>query len=55
MDTVSFAQSRYDYVVSELKHLLKQLRIKEEVVVGYCPVSGMSGSNLISHDADSMP
>ncbi|ESL09015.1 elongation factor 1-alpha (EF-1-alpha) [Trypanosoma rangeli SC58] len=50
MDAVGYSKDRYDHVVSELKLLLKQIRFKEEAIVGFCPVSGMRGTNLLTVD-----
>ncbi|KAF5225544.1 putative elongation factor 1 alpha (ef1alpha) [Trypanosoma cruzi] len=55
MDTVDYSKERYDYVVRELKFLLKQIRYKEEAVVGFCPVSGMQGTNILHVDREATP
>ncbi|CAJ1012348.1 Elongation factor Tu GTP binding domain [Leishmania naiffi] len=55
MDFVGYSQERYDYVVRELQLLLKQTRIPEEAIVGFCPISGMTGVNLTQRDAKAMP
>ncbi|RNF13856.1 Hsp70 subfamily B suppressor 1 [Trypanosoma conorhini] len=55
MDAVDYSRDRYDYVVRELKLLLKQLRFKEEAIVGFCPVSGMRGTNLLTVDHGATP
>ncbi|EPY21388.1 elongation factor 1 alpha-like protein [Strigomonas culicis] len=46
MDSVNYSKDRYNYIIQQLKLLFKELRIKESCIVGYCPVSGMSGVNL---------
>nr|CCC93032.1 unnamed protein product [Trypanosoma congolense IL3000] len=55
MDTVGYSQERYDTVVRELKLLLKQFRFKDDAVVGFCPVSGMKGTNISKTDSASTP
>ncbi|KEG11369.1 elongation factor 1-alpha (EF-1-alpha) [Trypanosoma grayi] len=55
MDAVDFSQERYDFVVRELKFLLKQTRYKDDAVVGYCPVSGMRGTNISTIDHEATP
>lgn len=55
MDSVDFSQERFDHVVAELKLLFKQFRLKDRVVVGYCPVSGMLGTNLVEVDRSRTP
>ncbi|EAN77024.1 elongation factor 1-alpha, putative [Trypanosoma equiperdum] len=46
MDSVGYSQERYDFVVRELKYLLKQVHFKEDAVAGFCPVSGIQGTNI---------
>ncbi|KAK7200848.1 elongation factor 1-alpha [Novymonas esmeraldas] len=55
MDSVDYSQDRYDYVVRELQLLLKQTRIAEEAVIGFCPVSGMAGTNITRRDTAATP
>ncbi|RNF05881.1 Hsp70 subfamily B suppressor 1 [Trypanosoma rangeli] len=55
MDAVDYSKDRYDHVVLELKRLLKQIRFKEEAIVGFCPVSGMRGTNLLTVDHAATP
>lgn len=55
MDSVKFSKDRYDYVVRELQLLLKQTRIAEDAVIGFCPISGMAGTNICEVDAAAAP
>ncbi|CAC9546636.1 hsp70 subfamily B suppressor 1 [Leishmania infantum JPCM5] len=55
MDAVAYSQERYDYVVRELQLLLKQTRIPEEAIIGFCPISGMAGVNITQRGAKETP
>lgn len=55
MDSVTFDKNRYDYVVQELKLLFKQMRLREEIVMGFCPMSGMTGTNIVTVDKTATP
>ncbi|VEL28841.1 unnamed protein product [Protopolystoma xenopodis] len=44
MDTVSWSQTRYDEIRQRLANFLKSLNLTEVV---YCPVSGLTGDNLV--------
>lgn len=55
MDAAGYNQTRYEYIVRELKLLLKQLRIPEATIRGYCPISGMEGTNINAVDRSVMP
>ncbi|KAG5467002.1 hypothetical protein LSCM1_01180 [Leishmania martiniquensis] len=55
MDSVDYSQERYEYVVRELQLLLKQTRIPQEAVIGFCPISGMTGVNITQRDAKETP
>ncbi|KPI85785.1 elongation factor 1-alpha putative hsp70 subfamily B suppressor 1 [Leptomonas seymouri] len=55
MDSVGYSKDRYDHIVRELQLLLKQARIPDEAVVGFCPISGMSGANICELDKEAVP
>ncbi|KAG5466467.1 hypothetical protein LSCM4_01618 [Leishmania orientalis] len=55
MDSVGYSQERYEYVVRELQLLLKQTRIPQSVVIGFCPISGMTGVNITQRDVTATP
>lgn len=55
MDAAGYAKERYDYVVQEVKLLLKQLHLKESVISGYVPISGMEGTNMLTVDRERTP
>ncbi|KAG5492837.1 hypothetical protein JKF63_01417 [Porcisia hertigi] len=55
MDSVCYSQERYDFVVRELRLLLKQTRISEETIIGFCPISGMKGVNITERDTEATP
>ncbi|ORC92045.1 elongation factor 1-alpha (EF-1-alpha) [Trypanosoma theileri] len=55
MDAVDFSQERYNYVVQELGFLIKHMRYKEDAVVGFCPVSGILGTNICEIDHTATP
>ncbi|KAH9601601.1 Translation elongation factor EFTu/EF1A [Trypanosoma melophagium] len=55
MDAVEFGQERYNYVVQQLGDLIKQMRYKEDAVVGFCPVSGIRGTNICEIDHSATP
>lgn len=51
MDTVAYSKERFDFVVSELYHLMHQMKVTPaDVVQAVCPVSGMAGTNLVERD-----
>ncbi|KAG8343209.1 Elongation factor Tu GTP binding domain [Trypanosoma vivax] len=55
IDTVNFSKERFDFVVQELTRLLKQTRYTADAIVGFCPVSGMLGTNISVIDRQSTP
>lgn len=55
MDSVNYSKDRYDYIVRELQLLLKQTRISDDAVIGFCPISGMIGTNICELDSVAMP
>lgn len=55
MDSVNYSKDRYDYIVRELQLLLKQTRIAEDSIIGFCPISGMTGTNICVRDASAAP
>jgi elongation factor 1 alpha-like protein len=50
MDVFGFSKERYDDVCSQLLGLVKQSRYKQADVLAMCPVSGLSGVNLVERD-----
>lgn len=48
MDTVDWSQARFDQIKSQLSHFIKGMNIS---AVDYCPVSGLTGVNLVSRSA----
>ncbi|TPP62412.1 Eukaryotic release factor 3 (Erfs) (Hbs1) [Fasciola gigantica] len=48
MDTVNWSQARFDQIQSQLSHFLKGMNI---TAVDFCPVSGLTGVNLVSKSA----
>lgn len=55
MDAVQYSKDRFDYIVAELRLLLKQTRVAEETVIGFCPMSGMTGANMTEVNRVAMP
>ncbi|KPA86505.1 elongation factor 1-alpha putativehsp70 subfamily B suppressor 1 [Leptomonas pyrrhocoris] len=55
MDSVGYSKDRYDYIVRELQLLLKQTRIPDEAIIGFCPISGMTGANICELDKAAAP
>jgi elongation factor 1 alpha-like protein len=55
MDSVGYSRDRYDYIVRELQLLLKQTRIPDEAVIGFCPISGMTGANICEVNTTTAP
>lgn len=51
MDAVDYSEDRFNEIVREMNLMLKQTRFKETEVMGFCPVSGLEGVNLLSADA----
>lgn len=52
LDTVGWAQQRFDEIVGKLKVFLKQAGFKDSDVV-YVPCSGLTGENLVKEPTDS--
>ncbi|XP_078363300.1 HBS1-like protein isoform X2 [Oculina patagonica] len=46
LDSVSWSEARYNYIVGKLRHFLKQTGFKDSDVV-YVPCSGLTGENLV--------
>lgn len=55
MDSAGYSKQRYDFVMQEIKLLLKQLDLKANIVSGYVPISGMEGTNMLALNLSKTP
>jgi elongation factor 1 alpha-like protein len=55
MDSVEWSEARYQECVLALKSVLRQTRFKDEDVLGFCPLSGLTGQNLTPEKRIQLP
>lgn len=49
MDMVGYSQERYNEVAHKVRELFSKLQFPESCVAGVCPISGKTGTNMISN------